>query len=418
MGTIFISYRRSEDAGTCGRLYDRLMPHFGRDRIFRDVDSIPLGVDYKARIQSEIDKADVQLVLIGRNWLAVPGRDGRRLDDPNDPVRIEVVAALERHIVIIPLLVDDATFPEEDDLPPDIRQLHAQNGLPIRNGADFEFDMQRLVAQLHSWIPDQPSGATRIEHMTGLQFELYSVSGTEFFKPPICTVSAGPFTMGSDRADDERPSHSVGLPMFEIGKHPVTVAEYACFVRVGHRAPLYLGMPWEDVQRKRYNHPVVGVSWQDAVEYAAWLARLTGEGWRLPSEAEWEKAASWESDVAIDRVYPWGREFDATRCNTNESDEGSTTPIDKYGDIGASPFGVHDMAGNVWEWTSTLYRPYRYDPLDGRESPDTSGPRVRRGGSWDSQPENARCAKRAGDRPDRRDRAIGFRLVRGPAVGS
>jgi hypothetical protein len=112
--------------------------------------------------------------------------------------------------------------------------------------------------------------------------------------------------------------------------------------------------------------------------YAAWLARITGQPWRLPSEAEWEKAARGTSG----RIYPWGDTFDPSRANTSEGGSGATTPVGSY-PSGASPCGAKDMSGNVYEWTSSHNVPYPYDPTDGREAPDTTGSKVARGGSWD-----------------------------------
>ncbi len=111
--------------------------------------------------------------------------------------------------------------------------------------------------------------------------------------------------------------------------------------------------------------------------YAKWLAERTGQPWRLPSEAEWEKAARGTDG----QIYPWGDTFDASRANTDEGKKGGTTPVGSY-PSGASPFGALDMAGNVWEWTNTVYKPYPYVATDGRERLDSTENRVLRGGSW------------------------------------
>lgn len=177
--------------------------------------------------------------------------------------------------------------------------------------------------------------------------------------PSLCDVPAGESLMGSDPTRDpeaereERPQHRVVLPAFRIARFPVTVAEYACFVQAtGHRRPKrwnLLGrvVDWP-TQLRRPEHPVVMVSWHDATAYAAWLARLTGHPWRLPTEAEWEKAARWDAAAGAAWIYPWGDAFDATRCNTQGSGIGATTPVGSY-PAGASPCGAQDMAGNVWE---------------------------------------------------------------------
>ena len=145
---------------------------------------------------------------------------------------------------------------------------------------------------------------------------------------------------------------------------------------------------------------MVCVSWQDATAYIAWLIKTTGQrGWRLPTEAEWEKAARWDPQRQDSRIYPWGDSFDKDRCNTSESGIGTTSPVGSYpaSDArrsGASPFGVEEMAGNVWEWTSSLYKPYPYTRNDGREDSKSTENRTLRGGSWGNGASFARAACR------------------------
>jgi formylglycine-generating enzyme required for sulfatase activity len=239
-----------------------------------------------------------------------------------------------------------------------------------------------------------------------LGFRGWAVQGVECVLPPLCDVRGGVFTMGSDKTldkdarDDETPQYPVEVGGFTLGQHPVTVAEYACFVRAGRAEPRsqHNQLTWQQ-QLARLDHPVVNVSWPDAVAYVAWLAKTTGQPWRLPTEAEWEKAARWDTTARQARIYPWGDTFDKSRCNTRESGIGATTPAGAY-PTGASPCGAQDMAGNVWEWTSTLYRPYPYTAGDGRESLDSTGSRVLRGGSWCNYPLNARAAYRGNVYPD------------------
>ena len=120
---------------------------------------------------------------------------------------------------------------------------------------------------------------------------------------------------------------------------------------------------------------MVNVSWDDAVDFCRWLSEATHRSFRLPSEAEWEKAARGSDG----RIYPWGNQApDEKRCNFGTK-VGDTTPVGKYPD-GASPCGALDMAGNVWEWTGSIYKPYPYAPDDGREDPgSTAGACVARG---------------------------------------
>jgi formylglycine-generating enzyme required for sulfatase activity len=168
-------------------------------------------------------------------------------------------------------------------------------------------------------------------------------------------------------------------------------------------------------QQQRPDHPVVCVSWQDALAYVRWLGQVTGQPWRLPTEAEWEKAARGTDG----RIYPWGNQWDETRANTTDGGAKTTTPIGAYAERGdASPYGVHDQAGNVWEWCSSLYQSYPYTAHDGRENLDSTGNRVLRGGSWGSGPWGARAAYRLAYGPDSLSNLVGVRLVRASAGSS
>jgi formylglycine-generating enzyme required for sulfatase activity len=216
----------------------------------------------------------------------------------------------------------------------------------------------------------------------------------EDFEPEMVLISAGPFLMGSDLQKDkqayvdEKHQHKVELPAYYIARTPVTNAQYAAFVRAtGHEAPKH----WDGDQppRDKRDHPVVHVSWNDVMAYCAWLREVTGRAYTLPSEAEWEKAARGPDGW----IYPWGDAWDAGKCNSDEGGKGGTTPVGAYPQ-GASPYGVLDMAGNVWEWTRSLMRYYPYIPDDGREDVEASRERVVRGGSFYHFRNNARCAYR------------------------
>ena len=255
-----------------------------------------------------------------------------------------------------------------------------------------------------------------------------------FIRPPLCPVPAGPFLMGSDPTQDrqaypdEQPQTTVELPAYQIGRFPVTVAEYACFVAAGHAVPQKgaYGADWQ-AQLKRLDHPVTCVTWKDARDYAAWLAQLTGQKWALPSEAEWEKAARWDAHGnggrGLSRIYPWGKDFDASRCNTSESKIGTTTAVGSYGPEnpardGSSPYGAQDMAGNVWEWTRTIWDAQAYSKKAFRDDSNSTDNRALRGGSWDGSARGARAACRGDGNPDYFGGPGGFRVVVLAAAGS
>jgi hypothetical protein len=144
---IFISYRREDSAATCGRIFDRLVARFGRDAVFKDVDSIPPGVDFREHIGRFLDQSAMALVVIGPQWRGVTDAQGRtRLEQPADLVRLEVEGALQRGIAVIPLLVQGAAMPGEDALPATLKPLAYRNALPVRFDPDFDTDMSRVIA--------------------------------------------------------------------------------------------------------------------------------------------------------------------------------------------------------------------------------------------------------------------------------
>jgi hypothetical protein len=144
--TIFISYRRADSADITGRIYDRLTDRFGKEHVYKDVDSIPLGVDFRKHVGDLVQRCDVVIAVIGNQWAGGTGGGARRLDDPRDLVRIEVAAALARGIPVVPVLVGGATVPGEADLPEELQGLAYRNGTPVRPDPDFHKDLDRLIA--------------------------------------------------------------------------------------------------------------------------------------------------------------------------------------------------------------------------------------------------------------------------------
>ena len=230
-------------------------------------------------------------------------------------------------------------------------------------------------------------------------------------KPNMVLIPAGPFLMGQGPA-----AHPLYLPTFSLARYLVTNAQYQCFIKSGgYEAPRYwaeAGWAWlrrEGVQEpegwnelaSRQEHPVVGVSWYEAMAFARWA------GAHLPTEAEWERAARGEEGW----VYPWGDEPDPSRCNTRESGLQGTTPVEYYSPLGDSPYGLADMVGNVWEWCSGLLRPYPYQADDGREDPEAKGYRVLRGGSYLTPISVADCTVRSWLAPYEQADNVGFRLA-------
>src|ERR1039457_1665060 len=139
MPKIFVCYRRVDSRKDVGRIYDRLTLAFGSDNIFKDIDSIEPGADFRGVVKEAVSSCDVVLVVIGQNWLAVTDKSGnRRLENPNDYVRIEVETGLQRDkAIVIPLLVDGASMPSPDDLPSSIRDLTFKQSVSVRDDPDF-----------------------------------------------------------------------------------------------------------------------------------------------------------------------------------------------------------------------------------------------------------------------------------------
>jgi len=238
------------------------------------------------------------------------------------------------------------------------------------------------------------------------------------------TIPAGEFLMGAqkeDRAkpnydpdayDDETPVHRVSPEAYRIGRYPVTVAEYLRFVEAeGYDDERFWSKEafrkwpapdeWEE-QLEHPTRPVTGVSWYEAAAYAAW------SGCRLPTEAEWERAAR----GAEGRRYPWGDEKpNPSLLNYSESKIGCPTPVGIY-PRGATPEGILDMAGNVWEWCSDWYGPYISGSVTGRRGPLSGDSSVFRGGCWYTDARLCRSANRYWNTPADRDVDVGLRLAR------
>jgi formylglycine-generating enzyme required for sulfatase activity len=289
-------------------------------------------------------------------------------------------------------------------------------------------------------------------------------------------IPAGPFVMGSRKGDKDAFDDEYGNPdeltipyAYWMARYPVTVAQFGAFVAAqGYENDAWwtkTGWAWRrgvwdsqvteawlrdwlksrprelrdapmwwDEQRAYANRPVMGVSWFEAMAYCAWLDAQwrernapvpAGYTLRLPTEAEWEKAARGLSPRATPspalkgrvgvgsegRRYPWGKDdWDPERATIGESGIDHATPVGMY-PRGATLSGVHDLSGNVWEWTRTVFESYSYDPKDGRNDVDAEGLRVLRGGSWDYDQRYARCASRDWGGPDVFGGSIGFRVV-------
>jgi serine/threonine-protein kinase len=227
-------------------------------------------------------------------------------------------------------------------------------------------------------------------------------------------VPAGDFTMGSDANSDSRNQpHTIYLNAFYIDQYEVTNAHYAACVTAGVCEPphftksdfreSYYGNPEFD------NYPVIYVNWTMASTYCEW------RGARLPTEAEWEKAARGTDG----RTYPWGEEISCEDANYDGDPEISSYCVGEISEVGSyesgqSPYGLYDMAGNVFEWTSSKPNRYPYNAADGREDPARSDDRVIRGGSWNEDANDLQVFYRSWLGPEYSESEIGIRCAKSP----
>ena len=231
-----------------------------------------------------------------------------------------------------------------------------------------------------------------------------AITETEISQVVMISIPAGEFVMGNDAGgDDEKPAHKVSVAAFEIDQFEVTNEQFQVFVeQTGHVSTAEEAgesATWRSYAQGKPKHPVVLVSWNDAVAYCEWAGK------RLPTEAEWEKAARGPEGF----IYPWGNEWATGKANTEESGYRSTTIVGSFPD-GASPYGAMDMAGNVSEWTTDWYEAYPgstfVSPYYGKKY------RVIRGGGWFSDQKLVRATERSCSSVELHNDDVGFRCAR------
>ncbi len=292
----------------------------------------------------------------------------------------------------------------EGDLAGEIQgRLRQAFATPLRKGGDLTAQVQRRAAAAEA-LGKIESGSY------GAQPAFWTLP---YGEPVWVEIPASEFWMGSEKGrDNEKPIHKVHLKRYWIAKTPITKAQYRLFVEATeHEVPEH----WENgrIPRGLENHPVINVTWFDAMTYCKWLSKVTGKTITLPSEAQWEKAARGSQ---YEQEYPWGERPERGYCNSKELGMNGTTLVGIFPE-GVSPYGVLDLAGNVWEWTRSHWRDYPYDSFDGREDLEAGNaiPRVLRGGAFADFLHSARCATRFWNFPNGRGRVYGFRVVVAPS---
>jgi formylglycine-generating enzyme required for sulfatase activity len=261
---------------------------------------------------------------------------------------------------------EDEPEPPKEEMPEDVRKIAGKIGIQkvVKNGKGH-------------WEADYGDGIIMVH------------------------IPAGNFTMGSNDYDDEKPIHEVYLDGYWMGKYEVTFAQYDKYCEDAKKdKPGDEG--WGRVKR-----PVINVSWEDANAYCKWLSKKKGLDFKLPTEAQWEKAARGSDG----RKYPWGNNEPGETLANFDSKVGKTSPVGSYSN-GASPYGLLDMAGNVWEWCYDWYEAdyYNKSPEKNPKGPESGSHRVFRGGSWSNDAVDLRCAYRNYDGPSYRIVNLGFRL--------
>jgi len=371
-----------------------------------DEEELYPGQDWNLEIEKAVEAADAILVCLSGNSITKEGYVQRELRIVLDYADYKP----EGTLYIIPVRLEECEPPRRlrawqyaDYFPENARERALQRLLvSLKRRADS----LGLKAEASSPVISAPP----VKPVTDSN-KLILSNGMEFMRVP-----AGKFLMGSTRQnkiadENERPQQIVDIPYdYWMARYPVTNELYDAYVKTkGGKHPV------EDWENKK-DHPVVNVSWHDAMDYCRWLNDLlkgelpSGLVLRLSTEAEWEKAARGEKGSE----WPWGNEFNANNCNSLGGGKNDTTPAGMYSPQGDSPYGCADMAGNVWEWTHSLFKNYPYKPNDGREDEQLGGVRAVRGGAFDALDGLVRCAVRLMLDSDSRYKNLGFRVVVSP----
>jgi formylglycine-generating enzyme required for sulfatase activity len=452
MPGVFINYRRADTQAWALALFDKLAGKFGKDRVFMDLDNLEPGEDFVDKIEETLSLCDAMVVLIGRDWLNVSDREDKpRLQNPDDWVRVEIEAGLKRKIRVIPVLLDGVEMPRSPDLPETLRVLVRKQALEI-SPTRYHHDVDRLIRPLEKLLDSEQPPASSASAETGPPAKAKTHRAKQPEKPPAkkrrppspapvdaepparartrrakepaagdtrrhakdgltyVWIPPGGFLMGAtpgdaDARDDEKPQHHVGLTRgFWLSQGPVTVAAYKKYVAdTGVAMPV---PPPSNTRRSMRDHPVVNVDWDDAVAYCVWA------GGRLPTEAEWEYAAR---GGKANLVYPLGNRINPKSANYRDSGWEGTSKVGSYP---PNHFALHDMSGNVWEWTADWYQKTYYSRLSRAQAgtnpqgPKRGSHRIVRGGSWLHSSVGLRTASRGSYAPASSDSRLGFRCLR------
>lgn len=425
---LFYSYSH-EDAELRKRLEDHLaaLRRSGHISEWHDR-NIDLGEEWAKEIDRNLASADIILLLVSASFLA-----------SEYCWSVEMTKALERHskgeakvipVILRPCAWHITPFAKLQAAPSDTK--------PVTSWSDPHEALYDVATRIERVVNNLRIRRAQLASLTSTAVSPHTIGDFDVFRdvaalwcPEMVTLPSGTFLMGSPESDrdgysDERPQHRVTIGYrFALGRYPVTVAEFSRFADAsGHcqEGGLHVWMDsggWKEELAKSWRypgfsqtdfHPVVGISWWDAVAYCEWLAEETGEPYRLPSEAEWEYACR----AGTTKRYAFGDRITPTDANYTESELGETTEAGTYP---PNSWGLYDMHGNVWEWVEDNWHGYDGAPNDG--SAWTDGERseinrsyIYRGGSWGSPPRFLGSAFRSGKPPHIRLDVHGFRVAR------
>jgi formylglycine-generating enzyme required for sulfatase activity len=459
---IFICYRRDDSAYPAHQIYRDLSNHFGSESVVLDVDNILLGTDFREYLNKQVSKCDILLAVIGDQWIEILKQ---RLDEPNDYVRVEIQAALESDIPVVPVLVGKASVPDEKNLPPELVKLAYKQAAEVRAGPDLQTHLTRLVDGLVRLIAErkaeeeskqkeaeeeeeerkrkaeenrkqreadkakrkaeekrnrkkteEEADRTRIaeaerkaekkrKQKKEQKLRATPKTYTNAIGMEFNLIDSGFFTMGSSSGDeDEEPPHEVQISKsFYLQTTQVTQGQWK---EVMGDNPSEFNDCGEDC-------PVEQVSWDDGQEFIQKLNEMEGTDkfrYRLPTEAEWEYACRGGTTTEYSCGEDTSKLIEYAWYGDNSEEK-----IHPVGQKMPNAWGLYDMHGNVWEWMEDDWHDSYGGALDDGCAwvDDPRGDvRVMRGGSWGSFARNCRSANRDYGWPDDRYSDVGFRLAR------
>jgi formylglycine-generating enzyme required for sulfatase activity len=418
--TVFLSYRRTSSRYLARSIYQDLTAN-GWD-VFFDVNTIDSG-DFDRIILNQIAARAHFILMISPDSLA-------RCVNEGDWVLLEIQEAVRLNRNIVPIIEEGANFEKEISyLPADLRAVIGKKNGVVLYQDYFEAAMDKLRTRFlktPAYVEiSMPSAVERAEVQRRMaEFDAPTPSrprSIDLMPQPFEWIDIPAGNVMLIRGDYLDYDTDFQVPAFQIAKYPITNAQFATFIeaRGYHEQTWWTEAGWyrrdkENWSQPRYwtnarwndtQQPIVGVSWYEAVAFCLWISEVTDEKIMLPTEQQWQRAAKGNDG----RAYPWGNHWDRNRCNNNLGGKGSgkTTHVTLYEGKakGDSPFGVVDMAGNVWEWCLTEHE-------TGNELLKGTSGRVLRGGSWKSESSlDFFCDYRVWNYPSDRYNDFGFRIV-------